>query len=207
MELVFIQYLTNFDFIFSDKYKRSKPTIVQLAKGSVEEVKFKSHDFCLKLTSTLQGERSIYLSFTEQSEYNKWFKKCKKVCLRSVKMYILSVLSNIFIFCPDVDRRKEIRLIMLYKKSNKEILIPADTRTTSKHVHQFLLRTKNTNEYKYSFFPLTTFQWNRLPKAFKLILKLFEGPPLGHISIYTPIGVSANYLFRFRFRLMSLDKC
>ena len=51
----------------------------QLAKGSVEEVKFKGHDFCLKITSTLHGEKVIYLSFREPAEHDRWFKKCKKV--------------------------------------------------------------------------------------------------------------------------------
>ncbi len=56
-------------------------------------------------------------------------------------------------------RRKDIRLTMLYKMimwnskfSKKEILISADTRTTSKQGHKYLIMTKNTDEYKYSFF-------------------------------------------------------
>jgi hypothetical protein len=57
----------------------AKPTIVQLAKGSVEEVQFKVHDRCLKLTSTLQGDRSVYLSFADDNEYSKWIRKAKKV--------------------------------------------------------------------------------------------------------------------------------
>lgn len=66
----------------SDKTKTGNPTIVQLAKGSVEEVKnIKGHDHVLKLTSTLQGERSVYLSFTEEKDYNKWIRKTKKVCV------------------------------------------------------------------------------------------------------------------------------
>ncbi len=65
-----------------------------------------------------------------------------------------------------------IRLTMLYKiinemanVPNQEILISADTRTRSKHGHKFCTITKNTNEYKYSFFQRTISQWNCLPKA------------------------------------------
>ena len=66
--------------LLSDKTKTGNPTIVQLAKGSVEEVKnIKGHDHTLKLTSTLQGERSVYLSFTDEKDYNKWIRKTKKV--------------------------------------------------------------------------------------------------------------------------------
>ncbi len=61
---------------------------------------------------------------------------------------------------------------MLYKIINeianvpdKETLIHAYTRTRSKHQHTFHIMTNNTNEYKYSFFPRTLYQW-------------FEGPQL-----------------------------
>ena len=64
----------------ADKTKSSKPTVVQLAKGSVEEVQSqKGHDYVIKLTSTLQGERSVYLSFNDEKEYGKWLRKTKKV--------------------------------------------------------------------------------------------------------------------------------
>jgi len=53
--------------------------VIQLAKGAVEEVKFKGHSLCLKLTSTLHGEKYIYLSFTDRQEYDRWHRKCKKV--------------------------------------------------------------------------------------------------------------------------------
>lgn len=59
--------------------RNAKPTVVQLAKGSVEEVQVKGQEHCLKLTSTIQGERSIYISFMNAGEYNKWIKKAKKV--------------------------------------------------------------------------------------------------------------------------------
>lgn len=70
----------SFVVVVSDKTKSGNPTVVQLAKGTVEEVKnIKGHDLTLKLTSTLQGERSVYLSFNDEKEYNKWFRKTKKV--------------------------------------------------------------------------------------------------------------------------------
>ena len=91
------------------------------------------------------------------------------------------------------DRRKDIRLTMLYKIANdianvpnKEILIPSDNRTRSKHAQKFRILTQETNEYKYSFFPHTISQWNCLPKAlidsdtvdaFKHRLKDLKLPP------------------------------
>jgi hypothetical protein len=60
------------------------------------------------------------------------------------------------------DRRKDIRLTMLYKIVNNianvpkdEILIPSDIRNRSEHGHKFCILAQNTNEYKYSFFPHT----------------------------------------------------
>ena len=52
---------------------------MQLAKGSVEDCKVKGHNLCLKITSTLDGEKCIYLSFLEIQDYNRWYRKCKKV--------------------------------------------------------------------------------------------------------------------------------
>ncbi len=56
--------------------------------------------------------------------------------------------------------KKRLRLTMPYKiineianVPNKEILIPAHTKTRSKHGHKFHIVTKNINEYRYSFFP------------------------------------------------------
>lgn len=53
--------------------------MVQLAKGEVEEVTVKGHDRCLKVTSTQQGDRSVYLSFDSDTDYSKWLRKTKKV--------------------------------------------------------------------------------------------------------------------------------
>ncbi len=67
---------------------------------------------------------------------------------------------------------EKIRLTMPYKifneqanVPNKEIVLPADIRTRSKHGHTFYIMTNKTNEYKYSFFQWTISQWNCLPKA------------------------------------------
>ncbi len=46
------------------------------------------------------------------------------------------------------NRRKDISKL----NSNKEILIPTETRTKSKYGYQFHIMTKTTNEYKHSFF-------------------------------------------------------
>ncbi len=129
-------------------------------------------------------------------------------------MWVLPYLGMVGRWKNLQDRRKDIRLTMLYKiineianLSNKEILIPADTRIRNRHGHGFHIMTKNTNEYKYSFFPRIISKWNCLPKAlvdngtvdaFKHGLKDPSG--IDCISIYTPIGVFVIHLFRFRFR-------
>lgn len=74
------QLIISFPIIFlTDKNKNSKPTIVQLAKGSVDEAQVKGHELCLKLTSTIQGDRSVYLAFADEATYSKWIRKAKKV--------------------------------------------------------------------------------------------------------------------------------
>lgn len=65
-------------FIHRDKHPTSKKSVMQLAKGYVEEVKFKDHPYVLKLTSTIQGDRSLYISFLSVTLYNKWLKRSQK---------------------------------------------------------------------------------------------------------------------------------
>ncbi|CAI9724275.1 PH domain leucine-rich repeat-containing protein phosphatase 2-like isoform X3 [Octopus vulgaris] len=65
-------------FIHRDKFPSSKKSTMQLAKGYVEEMKFKDHPNVLKLTITLHGERSIYLSFNNTITYSKWLKRVQK---------------------------------------------------------------------------------------------------------------------------------
>ncbi|XP_064641510.1 PH domain leucine-rich repeat-containing protein phosphatase 2-like isoform X2 [Lineus longissimus] len=64
--------------IYKDKTKSHKPAILQLAKGAVEVVKFKEHEYCLKLTAVSHHDKSIYLSFLNEAEFAKWLRKCKK---------------------------------------------------------------------------------------------------------------------------------
>ena len=64
----------------ADQSQKDEPAVIQLVKGSVEEVKLKGHDFCLKLTSTQNGEKIIFLSFSNSKEYEQWLRRCKKVC-------------------------------------------------------------------------------------------------------------------------------
>ena len=66
-------------FLCVDKFKKSKPTVIQLAKGQVDEFEEKGHANVLKLTSTLEGEKLIYLALPDAQVYNKWYRKCKKV--------------------------------------------------------------------------------------------------------------------------------
>ena len=69
----------------ADTTQQGEPSItMQLVKGSVDEVKLKGHDLCLKVTSTINGEKQIFLSFTDKKLYGRWRKRCKKVCVITV---------------------------------------------------------------------------------------------------------------------------
>lgn len=72
---------------------------------------------------------------------------------------------------PLKDRRKTLRLTLMYKVVNNliavptsDILTPTDTRTRSAHQHCYKHLTSSTNQYKHSFFPRTIPEWNKLPK-------------------------------------------
>lgn len=64
---------------YADGSQQDEFVAMQLVKGSVEEVKLKGHDLCLKLISTIGGEKQIYLSFSDAKLYNRWLRRCKKV--------------------------------------------------------------------------------------------------------------------------------
>ena len=80
-------------------------------------------------------------------------------------------------------RRADARLCMLYKIMNGLVAVPLPTyfqRTTSKTrhglSHPFAIRQIHTsfNFYKYSFFPLAVWQWNRLPSNVVLLPTLTQ---------------------------------
>ncbi|KAK6186255.1 hypothetical protein SNE40_008326 [Patella caerulea] len=108
--------------------KMSKPTIVQLAKGSVEEVNIKSQSYCLKLTSTDHGERSIYLSFIEEIDYNKWIKKLKKA---TSKLPTKADLSNCHLeFLPEtVFINEDLQVLILRHNALRDRPIEEDIYT------------------------------------------------------------------------------
>ena len=68
-----------FIFLHSDKFKKGKASVMQLAKGHVDEVEEKGHGHVLKLSCSLEGEKVLFLSLPDQHTYNKWLRKCKKV--------------------------------------------------------------------------------------------------------------------------------
>lgn len=76
---LYIRLLTSNGRLHLDKARRSDPNTLQLARGIVEQAKIKGRDLCLKLTSTLDKVKIIYLSFHDQREYEKWYTRCKKV--------------------------------------------------------------------------------------------------------------------------------
>jgi len=72
--------------IVADQSQKEDPSVFELVKGSVEEVKLKGHDLCLKLTSTQSGEKVVFLSFTNAKEYEQWLRRCKKVGSAAVQV-------------------------------------------------------------------------------------------------------------------------
>ncbi|XP_060073754.1 PH domain leucine-rich repeat-containing protein phosphatase 2-like [Ylistrum balloti] len=114
--------------IYRDKNKNSKPTVVQLAKGSVEEVQVKGHELCLKLTSTLQGDRSVYLAFSDENTYSKFIRKTKKA---TAKLPSKADLSNCHLeFLPEtVFINEDLRILNLRHNALKERPIEEDIYT------------------------------------------------------------------------------
>lgn len=111
--LVLMTSLNNDIFCSLDKSKNTKPTVVQLAKGEVEEVTIKGHERCLKLTSTQQGDRSVYLSFDSDGDYSKWLRKTKKVSRVGVR--ILDSLMQ----CPPPPHLK-VQMLHMYMDLKKK---------------------------------------------------------------------------------------
>ena len=75
-------------------------------------------------------------------------------------------------WAPLKDRRRDIRLAMLFKivKCNMPVqtdavLLPADARTRSHHSFKFKHIQSHTAQYKHSFFVRTVPEWNSLPEA------------------------------------------
>ena len=70
------------------------------------------------------------------------------------------------------DRRRDLRLALLYKITNNLVAVPASsidinkpysTRTRAKHKHKYQTLRANTNELKHSFVHRTIPEWNILP--------------------------------------------
>ncbi|XP_059164436.1 uncharacterized protein LOC131947287 isoform X2 [Physella acuta] len=108
--------------------KGTEPTVVQLARGAVEEVTIKGQSLVLKITSTHQGERSMYMSFVSQDDYNKWFKKIKKA---TAKLPSRADLSNCHLeFLPEtVFINSDLDTLILRHNALKERPIEEDIYT------------------------------------------------------------------------------
>ena len=69
------------------------------------------------------------------------------------------------------DRRRELRLALLYKVTHKLVAVPAESlnlthptrQTRSNHKYKYQTIRTNTNEFKNSFIPRTIPEWNSLP--------------------------------------------
>ena len=69
-------------------------------------------------------------------------------------------------------RRADARLTTMYKITNNlldinpnQYLMPGHSQTRSNHPHKYRQISTSHNYYKYSFFPQTIAQWNRLPSS------------------------------------------
>jgi len=99
---------------FADQSQKEDPSVFELVRGSVEEVKLKGHDLCLKLTSTQNGEKVIFLSFTNAKEYEQWLRRCKKVGSAAVqselieyRFFVVKFLQNYYKYRRhDIDESK-----------------------------------------------------------------------------------------------------
>lgn len=93
--------------------------MVQLAKGEVEEVTVKGHDRCLKVTSTQQGDRSVYLSFDSDTDYSKWLRKTKKV--RGETQLTLATIDSTVTYYYHLVQRIPLQLIVHLLLENYQI--------------------------------------------------------------------------------------
>ena len=73
--------------------------MIQLAKGLVEEVEEKGHANVLKLTSTLDGEKLMYLALPDAHVYSKWYRKCKKVRSSRLQQVVPQVQEGEMFMC------------------------------------------------------------------------------------------------------------
>ncbi|XP_012938360.1 uncharacterized protein LOC101860377 [Aplysia californica] len=159
--------------------KGADPTIVQLAKGTVEEVQIKGQSFVLKLTSTLQGERSLYLSFVSQEDYNKWLKKIRKA---TAKLPSKADLSNCNLeFLPEtVFINTELQILILRHNALRERPIEEDIYTIGwlDDLPRFtMLRSLNLANNQLSTFPLSLSSIRSLMELNLASNKLEEIPP------------------------------
>ncbi|KAK3603860.1 hypothetical protein CHS0354_042868 [Potamilus streckersoni] len=165
--------------VYRDKNKTTKPTIVQLAKGTVEEYQTKGHDFCLKLTSSLQGERSVYLSFSDEKDYNKWLRKTKKA---TAKLPTKADLSNCHLeFLPEtVFINEELEYLNLRHNVLKERPIEEDIYTIGwlDDLPRFQnLRSLNLADNELHVFPMAICKMKMLTELNVASNKITQIPP------------------------------
>ncbi len=60
------------------------------------------------------------------------------------------------------DRRRDLRLVLLYKVVKGQMAVSADNRTRSSNPYKFKTIFTNTTQYKNSFVPRTIIDWNKL---------------------------------------------
>ncbi|BFZ13214.1 hypothetical protein BsWGS_16253 [Bradybaena similaris] len=159
--------------------KESEPTAVQLARGSVEEVQIKGQAFVLKITSTYQGERSIYISFVTLDDFNKWLRKIRKA---TVKLPSKADLSNCHLeFIPEtVFVNIELQILILRHNALRERPFDEDIYTIGwlDDLPRFtFLRSLNLADNQLMTFPLSLCNVRSLMELNLASNKLEEIPP------------------------------
>ncbi|XP_061163217.1 PH domain leucine-rich repeat-containing protein phosphatase 2-like isoform X1 [Saccostrea echinata] len=183
--------------IYRDKNKTTKPTVVQLAKGEVEEVTIKGHERCLKLTSTQQGDRSVYLSFDSDNDYSKWLRKTKKA---TAKLPSKADLSNCHLeFLPEtVFINEDLRSLNLRHNALKERPIEEDIYTIGwlDDLPKFhSLCSLNLADNNLSNFPVALCQMVTLTELNIASNKIKEIPPeIVHMSSLQMLHIHNNHL-------------
>ncbi|ELT96188.1 hypothetical protein CAPTEDRAFT_42875, partial [Capitella teleta] len=195
--------------IYKDKYKRSQPSSVQLAKGSVEEVKVKGHEDCLKLTVSVGGEKVIWLSFNDTTEYNKWFRKCKKA---TDKLPTTADLSNCHLeFLPEnLFINEQLAMLNLRHNVLRERPLDEDTYTIGwlDDLHRFRwLRSLNLANNNLSQFPSSLCSIKTLVELNIASNRLEEIPgEIQQLSNLQALHLHNNHLSTLPLELLSLRK-
>lgn len=197
-------------YIHRDQERQAPPTVIQLAKGSVEEVDVKGHEYCLKLTSTHLGEKVQYfLAFKNENEFSKWRRKCKKA---TSKLPTSADLSNCHLeFLPEtIFINDELAMLNLRHNVLRERPIEEDIYTIGwlDDLPRFRhLRSLNIADNDLTQFPLAVSQIQTLVELNVASNKIEEIPlQIANLTNLQALHVHNNHLSSLPDELITLKK-